>query len=295
LERFRGLKPLDHSKTSAVVSAEAEKPLNSPPTLPTAWQPLTFGGVAAFGQARWLRLFAAQVVVAGLVGAGLIWFLSRNYSPVVAQFIEKLPATACLTNGQLSGLSGAQISESKFLSLAITDDDDTAIDQSADVQIALHKDHMEVATLLSSALGSLEFNYSTNANLDLSQSHLEPLWGAWHPIFLAAVGLGTIIWLFLVWSLLAALYTPVAKLVAWFGNRPLTWLGAWRLSSAALLPGAILLTLGIVLYGHQIVDLIGLGYFQTVHFVVGWIYVLLAPLFSPRANLPPPGRNPFAS
>jgi hypothetical protein len=278
------------------VSAEAEKPLSSSaPAPPQAWQPLTFGGVAAFAQTQWLRLFLVQLVVAILAAGSVVWFLGRCYSPVVAQFIQKLPAGACLTNGQLSGLSGVQIYETKFLSLAMTDDDQAVIDQSADVQVALRKDHIEVATLLSSALGRLEFNYNTNSTMDLSQAHLEPLWGAWQPVVLAAAGLGVVAGLLIIWAVLAVIYAPAAKLVAWFGNRQLTWGGAWRLTSASLLPGAILLTLGILLYGRQTVDLIGLGYFETVHFLVGWVYALSAPLFAPRVSLRQTERNPFTS
>jgi hypothetical protein len=209
--------------------------------------------------------------------------------------VEKLPATACVTNGQLSGIDDVQIAESKFLSLAASDDDDAAIDQSADVQIAMRKDNLDVATLVSSALGELEFNYDTNSNMDLSRSHLEPLWGAWQPVFLAGAGMGVVLWLFIIWTVLATIYTPAAKLVAWFGDRQLAWPGAWRLCSAALMPGALLLTLGIVLYAHQTVDLIGLSYFYAVHFLVGWVYALVAPLFAPRAGAQQPGRNPFTA
>ena len=282
------------------VSEEAEKPLNAPapaaaPEPPSGWQPLTFGGVAAFAQARWLRLFLVQVVVAVLAAADVVWFLGRCYSPVVTEFMQKLPPGASLARGQLSGISGVQIAESRFLSLAITDEDQADIDQSADVQIALRKGHVEVSWLLSSALGSLEFDYSTNSSLDLSQTHLEPLWGAWQPVVLAGAGMGVVVALLLIWAALAAIYAPAAKLAAWFGDRQLTWPGAWRLASAALMPGALLLTLGIILYGRQTVDLIGLGYFVTVHFLVGWVYLLSAPLFAPRLSRNEPDRNPFAS
>ena len=74
------------------------------------------------------------------------------------------------------------MAETKFLSIAITDDDQAELDQSADVQIALRKGRVEISSLLSSALGLVAFDYSTNSSWDLSQPHLEPLWGAWQPV-----------------------------------------------------------------------------------------------------------------
>jgi hypothetical protein len=124
---------------------------------------------------------------------------------------------------------------------------------------------------------------------------LEPWWGAWRPVVLVAAGLAVVVWLLLVWTVLAWIYAPAAKLVAWFCDRQLTWPGAWRLAGAALLPGAVLMALGLVLYGGQMVDVFGLGYFGTVHFLVGWVYLLAAPVFAPRVSSSQIIRNPFHS
>jgi hypothetical protein len=97
----------------------------------------------------------------------------------------------------------------------------------------------------------------------------------------------------LLWSVLALIYAPAAKLAAWFWDRQLSWPGAWRLAGAALLPGAALLAAGVVLYGLQMVDFFGLGYFGTVHFLVGWVYLLAAPAFAPRLSSANINRNPF--
>ena len=102
-------------------------------------------------------------------------------------------------------------------------------------------------------------------------------------------------WCLAVWAVLAWIYTPVAKLAAWFFNRQLTWPGAWRLACAALLPGAVLLAAGVVSYGLQWVDIFGFGYFVMVHFLVGWVYLLGAPLFVPHLASAPMTRNPFHS
>ena len=117
--------------------------------------------------------------------------------------------------------------------------------------------------------------------------------GGRQPVVLAGAGMGVVPVLLLLWAVLAAIYAPAAKLVAWFGDRQLSWPGALRLAGAAQMPGAVLLTLGILLYGRQTVDVIGLGYFQTVHFLVSWIYLVVAPFFAPRLSPNRAGRNPF--
>ena len=59
--------------------------------------------------------------------------------------------------------------------------------------------------------------------------------------------------------------------------------------------GAVLLALGLVCYGLQIADIFGLGYFGTVHLLVGWVYVLGAPVFAPRLFPAEKICNPFHS
>jgi len=283
------------------VNAEADKPsIAAPDHAPRAgprraWQPLTFGGVAAFAGASWRRVFVAQALTALLFAAASVWFLGKCCAPVITQEIQKMPDGASLTNGRLAGLPDTLASESKFLSITIATDDDADLDQSADLQIALRKDRAEVSTLLSSALGSVEFNYSDTSALDLSRSLLDPWWGAWRPVLLAGAGLAAVTALLLVWSALAWIYAPAAKLVAWFCDRQLSWPGAWRLACAALLPGAVLLALGVVLYGSERVDVFGLGYFGTVHLLVGWVYLLAAPAFLPRLSSEQEKSNPFHS
>ena len=276
------------------MSAETEKSSPPPPPAPPeAWQPFTFGGVAAFARARWRRLFVAQAAAALLFAAATVWFLGHCYAPVITQEIQKMPKSAGLADAQLSGLPGITISGSKFLSIAIAADDSAELDQSADLLIALRGRHVEISSILSSALGSLEFDYPPPWTLDLSRSHLEPWWGAWRPVILAVAGLAAAVGLILLWTVLAWVYAPAAKLIAWFLDRRLSWSGAWRLACAALLPGAVLMALGLVLYGRQMVDVFGLGYFGAVHFLAGWVYLLAAPAFAPRSSSATANRNPF--
>jgi len=66
-------------------SAPLEAPLE-------AWQPLTFGGVAAFAAAPGGRLLAVAALVALLVSAA-VWRLAVTvWSPTISMAIARLPA-----------------------------------------------------------------------------------------------------------------------------------------------------------------------------------------------------------
>jgi hypothetical protein len=128
----------------------------------------------------------------------------------------------------------------------------------------------------------------------VNRPELEPWWGAWQTTLLGLSAAAVMVVLLLSWFVLATLYFPISRLVAYYTDRELTWAGSWRLAAAALMPGALLLTLALVLYGGAALDLVRLGLFGAMHLVVGWIYVAFSPLTLPRlpSETPTP-RNPF--
>jgi hypothetical protein len=111
---------------------------------------------------------------------------------------------------------------------------------------------------------------------------LVPWWGAWKPPLLALIAAGVIVALMLSWSILATLYFLPSWFLGFFANRNLTLLGSWRLSGAALMPGALFLLGTIFFYGVGVLDLIRLGALAAAHFVLGWAYVVISVLASPR-------------
>ena len=67
------------------------------------------------------------------------------------------------------------------------------------------------------------------------------------------------------------------------------------MAGAGLMPGALFFTLGILLYGLEALNLIHLGIIFLLHLVIGWVYLVLSPLFLRRWQaLPSLPRNPFA-
>jgi len=123
---------------------------------------------------------------------------------------------------------------------------------------------------------------------------LAPWWGAWQPAVLALTAFGVMVFLFGSWFALATFYAVPVWVLVFFANRDLKLRECWRLAGAALMPGALLMIVGIVLYDFGVVDLVGLGFIAAGHIVLGWIYLFIGPLFLPRAGATKrEGKNPF--
>ena len=259
-----------------------------------AWQPFTFGGLAAFARAGLGRLLLAELLCAVLVSGSAVWFLRHACSPAIFQAIQQMPESARITDGRLAGFDATLVAETKFLAIAVTPETSDQIGQSADIQIQFRPTDFRIGSVFRPDWG-WAFGYDQGAALDLSRSNLEPWWGAWQPILLAAAGLSVLALLFVIWAVMALFYTVPAKLTAWFADRQLSWAGAWRLSSAAMLPGALLMGAAILLYGWQAVDLIGLVLFFVAHVLMGWTYLVGGVCACPLLHPDLLKQNPFGS
>jgi hypothetical protein len=264
------------------------------PPPPAAWQPFTFGGVAAFANGRLTRLLAFELAAAILAAAAALWFLHRAYCPILLQAIQKMPETARLEDGALQGVPDTLIAESQFLAIAATSQAGGEIGQDADLQIQFRQNDVCAGSVFWPDWG-WDYQYGKGLSLNLARSNLEPWWGAWQPVLLAGMGAAVVLSLLLVWAALAMIYMAPAKFIAWFTDRFLSWGGAWRLASAALLPGAVMLAGAILLYGWSVMDLVGLSFSIAVHLVIGWVYLVggsckVRRLFPEKSK-----RNPFTA
>jgi hypothetical protein len=59
------------------------------------------------------------------------------------------------------------------------------------------------------------------------------------------------------------------------------------------MPGALLLTAAIVLFGLAALDLVQFCFLFGAHVALGWIYLFLSQLFLPRIDSKPSPVNPF--
>lgn len=264
----------------------------SAPAISTfASEPFTPRGVAAFAHARLRRLVLMQLIIAFIVAAVVVWCLDASIFPIVRKAIQNLPDTGEIRSGQLNwpGDSPKTLAEGRFLAFDVDLKHSGQINSTADLQIEFGKDSLWTSSLL----GYVEFPYPPDQIIAFNRPELEPRWGAWAAEILFVAAVATMLGLLVSWTILATLYFLPVWVLGFFANRDLNFRQSWRLAGAALLPGALLLTAGILLYDFGLVDLVALGFIFAAHFVLGWIYLGLSLLFTPRIPAALPKGNPF--
>jgi hypothetical protein len=258
----------------------------------TPWQPITFGGVARFARAPFMRLFLVQFIAALLVAASVVCFLAVAWFPVAQTAIAHLPEKAALRRGQLewAGPSPSRLAEATFLSIVVDVENGRQIGQIADVRLELRRSGFKIGSLF----GQVAVDYPDDWTVVLNHAVADSWWGAWRPFLLASAGAGVVAGMMGAWLLLATIYSLPLRLVAFWCDRQVAWSGCWRVAGAAQVPPALLMSGAIFLYAFNRLDLVGLLFAWLLHIVIGWIYLGLAP-----TRLPPlAGRlrrreNPF--
>ncbi len=266
--------------------------MNADEKPPVAWEPLTPSGVASFAHARPANLLLAQFIVALLAAASVVWFLDDSIFPVIRDAINNLPAAGQIRSARLDWRGDAPklLAEGRVLALDVDLDHDDKINSTADVQIEFGQDTIWCDSLL----GYMEIPYPDTGPLPFNRPELEPLWGAWKAEVLFAVAVLTAGGLLASWWLLATIYFLPVWVLGFFVNRDLNLRRSWRLAGAALLPGALLMAAGILLYDFGAVDLVQFGFIFGAHFILGWIYLFVSLLFVPAIPTSTPKGNPFA-
>ncbi|HEX5399386.1 MAG TPA: hypothetical protein VFY06_10100 [Verrucomicrobiae bacterium] len=258
---------------------------------PFAWEPLTPQGVAAFARAGFNRLLLVQLIIALLAASSVAWFLYENCFRVISSAIQKLPDTGEIRSGRLDwhGKSPDLLADGRILAFDVDLNHSGQINSTADVQIEFGAESVRVFSLL----GYVDFSYVPDRVGPFNRPKLEPLWGAWEKEILFIAFIATVPFLLFSWWALATLYFLPVWLLGFYTNRDLNFRACWKLSGAALMPGALLMTTGIMLYGVGLMDLVAFGFIFLAHFVIGWIYLFLSLLFLPRVAGMPPKSNPF--
>ena len=261
---------------------------------PVAWQPLTPRGVAAFAEAGWRRVLWAQFLTA-LAGTLVVtWFVANDWFPTIRAAIEQLPTRGRIESGRLnwSGDSPALLAESRYLALVVDLRHSGRIRSPAHLQVELGRMDVRIYSLF----GCLEAPYPKGYLIALNLEELKPWWGAWTPVLLAATAAGVVAGLFASWALLATGYCLPAWLLGLYRDRELSVCGSWRLAGAAVVPGALVMIVGMALYALGGLDLVHLIGAWMLHLVLGWTYLILGVLARPklRVESSPLKANPFA-
>jgi len=258
-----------------------------------AWEPLTPRGVGAFAGASLGRLLLAQLLVASLVAGSVAWFLERGWFPVVRTAIHQLPTGGEISDGQLNwrGETPVQLAENRFLGFAVDLYHSGRLGRESHLQVEFGKDDLRVYSLL----GYDVIDYPPGGNVAFNRTELEPWWGAREPFIAVIAAMLTVLGLMTSWTALATIYFVPVRIISFLENRDLSWSQSWRLAGATMMPGALFLVAGMVGYGLGWIDLIQLGAMWALHFLIGWIYLVIGPLFCPRsAVVKAAGANPFA-
>jgi hypothetical protein len=265
--------------------------VNVPAESTFAWEPLTPRGVAAFARAPFNRLLLVQLIVALLTAASVVWFLYDSCFPTIHAAIQNLPAAGEIRSGRLnrSGVSPQSLAEGKFLAFDIDPNHSGQIQSTADLQIEFGKETVRTFSLL----GYEDFQYPSGQTFSFNRTDLEPLWDAWKAEILFIAAVASIIGLLLSWWMLATLYFLPVWIFGFLTNRDLNFCASWKLSGAALMPGALLMMAGILLYDFGFLNLVSFGFIFAAHFVLGWIYLFVSLLFAPRIATASPKENPF--
>ena len=240
------------------------------------------------------RLLLVQFGVALLAAAAVVWFLHEAWFPTIGAAIGQLPPQGEIRSGSLNwrSHSPASLSEGRFLAFTVDLKHAGRARSPAHIQIEFGQRDCQIFSLL----GFVQLAYPRGWVVAFNRAKLIPWWGAWAPPILGIVAGLVIVGLMLTWALLATMFCLPVWLVGFFANRELSLRGSWRLAGAALLPGALLLTAAIVLYGSGAFDLVRLAVAGAAHLVVGWAYLIVSPLRCP--SHPAAGaikKNPFVA
>lgn len=258
------------------------------------WQPLTLAGVAGFAHGSVWRLLIVELVVALLVAASVVAAAALGWAPAVDQAVERAPATgAGIREAHLHwpGMLPEKLTQNQFLDIVVVGDETMEIGQVADVQVELGRSQWKIRSLL----GYMDFPYPSGEPVDLTKQHIDPWWGARKPFILASLGGTVIVTLQLLWAALALCYALPVRLLTFYADRPASFWQSWKLAFAALMPGALLMGVAILLYGLSRLPLAALLGALGVHLVLGWGYLAGATFRLPRVKAGRgPGRsNPF--
>jgi hypothetical protein len=254
-------------------------------------EPFTPRGVAAFARAGFGRLLVAQFIFALLAAVAVVYFLRSAGFPPVQTAIDNLPLSGQIQSGRLVWSGDPQtLADSRFLAFNVDPDHSGQWrSATADFQIEFGHDTVRVFSLI----GFTDFFYPTTDSLAFNQPQLDPLWKAWRAEILFLIAVATIIMLLVTWWILALLYFLPVWLVGFLTNRDMTLQTSLKLSGAALLPGALLMTAAIFLYGLGILNLITFCFVFAAHFILHWLYLFFGLFFFPRASTATPKGNPF--
>ena len=246
----------------------------------TAWQPFTFGGVAAFARAAFVRLLLASALVAALVGWTVERVIRLAWVPAIETAVRNLPPTGEIRAGGLVWPTNAvaTLANTRFLTLAVNPNVAPLPGSTADVTIEFTASEL----CLHSLFGYWAWSYPRGQIIALNQPTVEPMWAAWRPYVRLAVLGGTLGGLLLAWALLGLIAAPCLRAYVWILHRQASLGACWRLAVAAFLPGGVLVAAALFFYATHAFVLTDVVITFALAHLLDLILMLGAPWCLPR-------------
>jgi hypothetical protein len=263
------------------------------PPRPRAWFPFLPKGVAAFAPAPAVHLWTAQLLMAAFVAAVSLWLLGRHLLPAVRSAIDRLPDQVVMTNQTLhvAGPVPRVLVRTRILALALNPQRQP-LPQSefnADFQVEWRDSDTRVCSIL----GCWNAPYPAGRVVHARRLEWRSAVEAWKWLGALAWVLVVVIWLMVAWTCMACVLGPCAWLLALYTDRQLSFAGAWRLAGASLMPGAMLLTTALGMYGMGMMPLRQLAVAFPIHLLADVAMPILAVRRLRRASDAPNVPNPF--
>ena len=244
---------------------------------------LTIGGVARLAVGSSWRLFRVQLMYAFFVAGVFVWFVNRAWVPVIDESIKKMPQNGEIYHGNLNWPASSSMhvegpAGEPFMRLDVQPSGITNVVESVDLVLAFDSKRLLIGSSL--GLGLLPVPYPSAIIIPFNKADLEPWWGARSHLILLLIGFLVVILLIATWSFLSLIYMFPVKI---FSVNRLSWRSAWQLASAAQMPGALLMILGILMYGLKQIELVGLVFVWVIHLIAPWFYLFFSPFFASKS------------
>ncbi len=256
-----------------------------------AFLPVTPRAIAAYKNLKTINFIAYWLFYAVVCSLAITFVFERCVISFVSRAITNLPQSGEVVTGRLNGWETNGIStliESRFISIYVNSSNNDDLSDAADLQIVFAKDELRLRSLL----GWLAVKYPKWLRLPLNYKQLWPIWGAYQTAIITGVFLCSVVLLLASWTILALVYSNILIFIARIlkrltGGRG----GAFKIAGATLIPGALIMTMGLLSYSFVYIDLISLLIVFVCHIVIAWIYLILSVFYLPIR--PAESKNPF--
>lgn len=249
--------------------------------------PITIGQVARFASAPFGRVMALTAGVALLAAFAVVHFVAMCWWPPVRAAAVAAPDGVEFRTGRLLWPTNVvqALAENRYLAITAVPRGAHPLPTAADVSLELREDGVDAASLL----GYTFVPYPHQLELRWNNRELVAQVEAWHPQVLAWIGILTFLGLTVTWLLGGMVLALPLLSYSLLSERRATFLGCGRLAIAAVVPGALLGIVAVVLYTYQQVALVEFLLMVGAAALVTTLLLVVAPLKLPQSS--PPGED----